>query len=201
MPPCPSQAISAARAPGSISSRHDREARIARRADGRVQVEVPARAGRAPSKKRAVAAISVSARAASNVPARSPRSVAEHAVQVGVDEALAGRDGVDVPDAQHQVHRQLPRGRARQRVEQRARPSRSARSRRRARPPTAARWRARRSARAAFTVSTPLAGRPTVKPASVKRPADLAEVGLGQGPDRLPAAHRKRLRSSLTPSR
>ena len=38
---------------------------------------------------------------------------AEHAIQVGVDEALADRDGVDAADAQHQVDRQLAR-RARQ---------------------------------------------------------------------------------------
>ncbi|EEF27084.1 conserved hypothetical protein, partial [Ricinus communis] len=92
--------------------RHDGKARITGSADRRVQVEVPAartaafeERGRGRDQRVGPPGFEIAGEVAA--------LVAEHAVQVRVDEALAGRDGVDVPDAQHQVHRELAR-RARQ---------------------------------------------------------------------------------------
>jgi len=94
---------------------YDRECGVTRRADRRMQVEVPTHGTARIEEGRGGGDQFVGAGRFERVHEVVARG-AEHAVQVRVDEAPAGRDRVDVGHAQHEVDRQLAR-RPRQRVQ------------------------------------------------------------------------------------
>ncbi len=84
---------------------HDGKSRIDRRANRRMQVQMPALRPGAGEERRGGRDHHVGTRGFGGAGQRAAFA-AEHAIEVGVDVALARADRADVADAKHQVHRQ-----------------------------------------------------------------------------------------------